>query len=117
MFSAHMEASFEQLDDRLMIAVTGRLDTVSAPQFDEKLASALTRPYAHILIDMSGVTYISSAGLRSILQLTKFTDANGGRVGLFSVPAPIMAILEMSGLPLRLDLYPDRAGAISHRAS
>lgn len=117
MFSAHMEASFEQLDNRLMIAVTGRLDTVSAPQFDEKLAPALAQPNAHILIDMSGVTYVSSAGLRSILQLVKSAAASGGRVGLFSVPPQIMAIIEMSGLPSRLDLYPDRAGAISHRAS
>ena len=112
-----MEASFEHLDAYLLIAVTGRLDTVSAPQFDEKLAPVLARPHGNILIDMAGVSYISSAGLRSILQLVKFAAANGGRLGLFSVPAQIMAVIEMSGLPLRLDLYPDRASAICGRAS
>lgn len=115
MFSAHMEATFEQLDDQLMIAVTGRLDTVSAPQFDERLAPMLAHPHTHILIDMSGVSYISSAGVRSILQLVKFAAANGGRLAVFSVPQPIMAVLEMAGLPSRLDLYPDRSSAMSHR--
>jgi anti-anti-sigma factor len=117
MFSAHMEASFEQLDGYLMIAVTGRLDSVSAPQFDEQLAPALVQPHARILIDMAGVSYISSAGVRSILQLVKLAVQSGGRVGLFSVPPQIMKVIEMSGLPLRLDLYPDRAGAMDHRAS
>ena len=39
MFSAKMEASFDQFDPYLMIAVSGRLDTLYAPQFDEKLES------------------------------------------------------------------------------
>jgi anti-anti-sigma factor len=112
-----MEASFEQLGSQLLIAVSGRLDTISAPQFDEKLAPVLARRHTNVLIDMSGVSYMSSAGLRSILQLVKYTGDNGGRVGLFSVPAPIMDVIGISGLPSRLDLYPDRASALSQRAN
>jgi len=106
-----MEASFEQIDSFLVIAVTGRLDTASAPQFDQKLAPMLANPCRHILLDMSRVSYISSAGLRSILQLVKHTAENGGRVGLFSVPPQITDVLEISGFPSRLDIYPDRASA------
>ena len=94
-----MEASFEQIDSFLVIAVTGRLDTVSAPRFDEKLAAVLAEPCPDILLDVSQITYVSSAGLRSILQLVKHADENGGRVGLFSVPAQIMDVLEISGFP------------------
>lgn len=112
-----MDASFEQLGPYLMIAVSGRLDTVCAPQFDAKLAPILAERHAHILVDMSGISYVSSAGLRSILQLVKHTGESGGRLGLFSVPVPIMEVLEISGFPSRLDLYPDRASAVSRMAS
>jgi anti-anti-sigma factor len=112
-----MEAYFEQLGPQLLIAVSGRLDTISAPQFDERLAPVLAPGHTDILIDMSGVSYMSSAGLRSILQLVKFTAENGGRVGLFSVPAQIMDVIDISGLPARLDLYPDRASAVSRHAN
>jgi len=112
-----MEASFEQLGPLLLIAVSGRLDTVTAPQFDEQLAPALANRPAHPLIDMSAVSYISSAGVRSILQLVKIAAGNGGRVGLFSVPAQINEVIEISGLPSRLDLYPDRASALRHAAT
>ena len=112
-----MEASFEQIDSFLVIAVAGRLDTVSAPRFDEKLVPVLAEPRPDILLDVSQISYISSAGLRSILQLVKHADENGGRVGLFSVPPQIMDVLEISGFPSRLDIYPDRASALSRKAS
>jgi anti-anti-sigma factor len=112
-----MEASFEQVGSQLLIAVSGRLDTVSAPRFDERVAPVLAQPHKRILLDMSGVNYISSAGLRSILHLVKHTTDNGGRVGLFSVPAQIMDVLEISGFPERLDVYPDRASALKHPVS
>jgi anti-anti-sigma factor len=112
-----MEASFEQIGSLLVIAVSGRLDTVSAPRFDERVAPVLAEARKHILLDMSGVSYISSAGLRSVLHLVKHTTDNGGRVGLFSVPAQIMDVLEISGFPQRLDVYPDRASALKRQAS
>jgi anti-anti-sigma factor len=112
-----MEASFEQLGPQLLIAVSGRLDTSSAPRFDEKVAPLLAEPHKHILVDISGVTYISSAGLRSILHLVKYATDHGGRVGLYSVPAQIMDVLEISGFPERLDVYPDRASALKRQIS
>jgi anti-sigma B factor antagonist len=112
-----MDATFEQLGSSLVIAVAGRLDTVSAPQFDQRVAPALAQPHARILLDLSGVSYISSAGLRSILQLVKHEADHGGRVGLFSVPAPIMDVIGISGFQSRLDLYPDRASALKPKAS
>jgi anti-anti-sigma factor len=112
-----MEATFEQLGSSLVIAVSGRLDTVSAPRFDQQVAPALSQPHTHILLDMSGVSYISSAGLRSILHLVKLAGESGGRVGLFSVPAPIMEVIGISGFQSRLDLYPDRASALKPKAS
>ena len=114
---AQMEVSIEELGRVLVIGVNGRLDTVSAPQFDQRVAPLLAESRPGILVDMSEVSYISSAGLRSILHLVKHAAENGGRVGLFSVPAPVMEVLEISGFPSRLDVYPNRASALSRRAS
>ena len=114
-FSTYMQASFEQVGSYLVIAIAGRLDTVSAPQFDEKLAHVLAEPCTRILLNVSQISYISSAGLRSILQLVKRADENGGRVGLFCVPPHIMDVLEISGFHSRLDFYPDRSSALSHK--
>jgi anti-anti-sigma factor len=108
-----MQVTFDHLGELLLIAISGRLDTNTAPQFDAAVAPLLARPNPRIVIDLSAVTYISSAGLRSILQLVKHTAAHGGRVGLYGAPSHIVEVIEISGFPALLDLYPDRESAIA----
>ena len=108
-----MEATIEHLDKLLIVAISGRLDTATAPAFDAQMAPLLAAPRPHILLDLSAVAYISSAGLRSILQLVKHASAHGGRVGLFQASPQIHEVIEISGFPALLDIYPDRAGALS----
>jgi len=69
------------------------------------------RPRPRILLDLAQTTYISSAGLRSVLQLVKHAASHGGRVGICSAPPHVMEVVEMSGFPSLLDIYADRAGA------
>jgi anti-anti-sigma factor len=110
-----MQVSIEYLPDLLIIALEGRLDTGSAPEFDAELSSVLSTPRPNILLDLAAVTYISSAGLRSILQLVKHTSAHGGRLGIFAAPPHIMEVIEMSGFPSLLDIYDDREAALAQR--
>jgi anti-anti-sigma factor len=70
---------------------------------------------APILIDFTAVTFISSAGLRSIVRLIKHTAAHGGRLGLFSVPDHVLEVIEICGFSSLVDIYPDRATALQGR--
>jgi len=111
-----MDATIEHLGHVLVVAISGRLDTASAPVFDAQVAPLLAQPRPRILLDLTAVTYVSSAGLRSILQLVKHTAAHKGRVGMFGAPSHIMEVVEISGFPSLLDVYPDRTAAISAAA-
>jgi anti-anti-sigma factor len=95
-----------------VIAVSGRLDTVSSTVFDTQTASVFADRCTRVLLDMSASTYLSSAGLRSILKIIKNAAACGGRVGMFSVPPPILEILQISGFQALMDIYPDRDTAL-----
>ena len=95
-----------------LIAVCGRLDTATSPAFDTQIASLLADRHERVLLDMSAATYLSSAGLRSILKIIKYAADSGGRVGMFSIPAPILEILEISGFQALLDIYPDQETAL-----
>ena len=107
-----MQATFEREKDLLIIGLSGRIDTATAPALDAQAATQFAQPCANILVDLEQVTYISSAGLRSILQLVKHAGKHGGRVGLFSVTPPVLEVIEISGFPTLLDLYPDRNSAL-----
>jgi anti-anti-sigma factor len=108
-----MKAVIEYVGTLPIIKLSGRLDTVAAPMLDAELVSFLAESRPSILIDFTEVTYISSAGLRSILHLVKHTAANGGRLGIFAAAPHIMEVIEISGFPSLLDLYPDRESALN----
>ena len=108
-----MEAKIEHVDGRLVVEITGRLDTGTAPAFDAQMAPLLAEARPRILLDLTGVSYISSAGLRSILQLIKHAAAHGGRVGIFGAPPHIQEVIEISGFPALVDVFADRAGALA----
>jgi|tagenome__1003787_1003787.scaffolds.fasta_scaffold20820132_2 anti-sigma B factor antagonist len=96
-----------------VLVITGRLDAINAPSFDAQAASLIAEGQSRILLDLSGLRYISSAGLRSIIKIIQHTSVLGGRTGICSVPAPILEILEISGFRHLLDIYPDRETALN----
>jgi anti-sigma B factor antagonist len=107
-----MEVHIEQVEQIPVITVSGRLDTRTAPLFDAEVQPLLATPRRRLLADVGGLTYISSAGLRSLLHLVKHTAAQQGRVGLVAVQPQILETIEISGFIGMLDVYPDRASAL-----
>jgi anti-anti-sigma factor len=100
-----------------VMSITGRLDSTNAPLFDSQADPVLAEAGSRILLDFSGLTYISSAGLGSIMRIAKWTAGRGGRTGIFSVPAHILELIAISGFQPMLDIYPDRETALNGSSS
>jgi anti-anti-sigma factor len=63
------------------------------------------------IIDLSGLSYISSAGLRVLLVGAKAARAKGGKAVICHAPAAIAEVLKMSGFDKVIPLLADRASA------
>ena len=87
--------------DRMIIAVTGRVDTTTAPELDAglKLAGKET-----LTLDLSGVPYMSSAGLRCLLTAQKTMMAGGGSMTIVGVQAAVREVLDITGFSSILTL-------------
>lgn len=96
-----------------VLAISGRLDTATAPLLDAQAIPMLAEARGAILLDFSGLTYISSAGLGSIMRLAKSATDSGVRTGIFAIPAHILELIEISGIQPMLDIYPDRETALN----
>ncbi|MDR1133501.1 MAG: STAS domain-containing protein [Synergistaceae bacterium] len=83
-------------DGVCVISLDGRLDTITAPQVQPEIDTAIDE-YQNVALDFSGVTYISSAGLRILLAGHKRAAAAGGSLKLAHVSGQIMEIFEMTG--------------------
>lgn len=81
--------------DKLTIAIKGRLDTTTAPSLERELKSALNG-VAELTFDLSDLVYVSSAGLRVLLSAQKVMNKQGKMV-IKHVNTDIMDVFEVTG--------------------
>ena len=79
---------------RTIISVTGRVDTTTAPELDAGLKLEGTET---LTLDLSGVPYMSSAGLRCLLTAQKTMMVGGGSMTIVGVQPAVREVLDITG--------------------
>lgn len=98
-----------------VVTVTGRVDSSTAPQLSESLNVIINAARYKIVIDMSGVEYMSSAGFRALLAAQRnCKHHNLGEVVLANVPDNINAALELAGFTTLFKLFKDLTSAVGN---
>ena len=93
-----MEISITEHKRCSVVSVTGRVDSFTAPKLGEALTELTNSGIYHIIIDMTAVQYVSSAGLRVLIDVQKTCKHNGrGELVLVGVPKPIYDTLDLAG--------------------
>jgi anti-anti-sigma factor len=77
------------------IALEGRLDTVTSPEFDEQITPVLASSLTILIFDLADLTYISSAGLRSIFRARKTIEGRGGALLLVNVQPQVQKVFDI----------------------
>jgi anti-sigma B factor antagonist len=95
-----------------LVTVAGEVDTMTAPQLGDALRPHLTTQEA-VLVNLSAVTFISSAGLHVLVAAHRSTHATGGKLKLITGPRCVNRVLTISGLDTVLDCYPDQTAALA----
>ncbi len=79
------------------LALSGRLDTSSAPQLESEGISLISKGCKALVVDLSGLEYISSSGLRALLSIAKKIMPLGGKLALCCAGGLIKDVLSLSG--------------------
>lgn len=90
-----MTITKKQNADTLTVSVSGRLDTVTAPELEKELAASLAET-KELILDFEELAYISSAGLRVILGAQKTMNKQGS-MKLIHVNENIMEVFDITG--------------------
>ena len=83
-------------DGKMMLALEGRLDTITAPRLQEQLIPAFDEA-KEVTLDFSQLEYISSAGLRVLLTGDKTAQAKGGVQTLTGISEDVMEVFDITG--------------------
>lgn len=80
-----------------VLTLKGRLDVVTSPELDKALQETENNKQNSIIIDMAGVDYISSAGLRVLLSGTKRQTAKKKKLVLANLTGAVVEIIRIAG--------------------
>lgn len=90
-----MKTTMNREAEKLTVRVEGRLDTLTAPEFDDEIKPALDG-VEELVLDLDGLEYISSAGLRSLLGICQVMEKQG-KMYLTNVDDDVMDIFDLTG--------------------
>ena len=92
-----MTINVERDFELVTLEITGRLDTTTAPNL-ESVVNELPEDTKELIFDMSGLEYISSAGIRVLLGAYKKMNANHGIMRIEKANDMVREVFEMTGL-------------------
>jgi len=95
-----------------VISVSGRVDSTTAPEFENALKGALDSGRHHIVLDLSDVDYMSSAGLRAMVSALKSARHHNGDLRLANPSPRVAEVLQLAGLTTIFEVFPSQVDAV-----
>jgi anti-sigma B factor antagonist len=94
-----MEIREERRDGILVLTPSGRFDSVTSVDLEQRLIAVAGE--RRLVVDLAGVEYVSSAGLRVFLKLARRVKDAGGELLLCAMGEPVRQVFDLAGfLPL-----------------
>jgi anti-sigma B factor antagonist len=98
MSNTTLQISTEHLKRVTLVTVSGRIDSSNAHELDAALSQAIEGGHSSIVVNLSGVSYMSSAGLRALVSALRESKKKGGDVRLSAPSERVSDVLNLAGL-------------------
>lgn len=108
-----MELQFTSQQHAGIIAVHGDVDALTAQELTNFMNAKIEAGHTCLVLDLSGVDFMSSSGLRSLIEVLKNCRAVGGDLRLAATQPRIENVLKMAGFLNIIKAYPDVESALT----
>ena len=100
-----MEIRIEQSGAAWVVSVAGKLDALSAGNYEEVVNQLMAQGKTRFVVDCAKLDYISSAGLRVLLKTAKQLKPKGGQALFANVQGKVLEVFEMTGFGAILGIH------------
>lgn len=100
-----MNYNVEKERDTTIIRPAGRLDSMTSPEFEKSLEDYLSSPAGNLLLDFDELDYISSAGLRVVLNAAKAFRQVEWKFAACNMQDHVREVFEISGFDSFVTIY------------
>jgi anti-anti-sigma factor len=108
-----MEITTTTHDGATVLALTGRVDTITASDLEQAINREIERGNRRLLVNFAGVSYISSGGLRVLLATAKKLRTENDRYALCCLSAEVHKVLKLAGFTSIFSIYPSEGEALA----
>ena len=91
-----MDIAEDLQNDTIIVTISGEIDGMNVNEVEQALREASDKA-PKMLLDLTDLEYISSAGLRVLLLIRKLTEGRGHKLSLRNVSDDVMEILTVTG--------------------
>jgi len=100
-----MKTKVKKENNATILTLCGRLDSNTAPDFEKQVEDFLKSPTTHLIFDFNELDYISSAGLRVILNTAKAYRTLPFRFIACNMQDHVQEVFEISGFDTIISIY------------
>jgi anti-sigma B factor antagonist len=101
-----MELHASELNNGIsLIKLTGKLDILGVGEIETKFAGYCAGSNARIIVDMSGVDFLASIGIRLLTVNAKSLASRQGKMVILNPIAEVQKVLEITGIPAIIPIY------------
>jgi stage II sporulation protein AA (anti-sigma F factor antagonist) len=100
-----LDVTTSQIANITIVRPAGRIDSATAKLFEENLLTTIQSRPVKLIIDLSAVDYVSSAGLRVFLVAAKTAKEYGRALAVCSVEPDVRELFDVTGFSSLLGLY------------
>jgi len=97
----------------VVVSLNGRLDGVTAPDLEVKIAGIVDRGDVRVVLDCTDMIYVSSTGLRALLVSARNCQQEGGKMAIAALKPECKSVMEMSGFLSIIDCHETSEAAVA----
>lgn len=112
MSDSGLNIAVESLKRVDLVTASGRIDSNNAHEFDSVLKGVIDDGRHNIVLELSGVNYMSSAGLRAMVSALRECKKHRGDVRLANVSERVEEVLSLAGLNTLFQEFEDSTAAV-----
>jgi anti-anti-sigma factor len=109
----YLRVEDERTDTVIVLTATGRVSHLTSPALNTALASAIDSPVAGVVLDLSGVDYISSTGLHAVESASNRMTGEGRTFVICGLKDAVRVAFSLAGLAAALTIEPSREAALA----
>ena len=109
-----MEITEQKRGDVKIIGLRGRLDAETSPSVEKRLMNLMDQGERRLVFDFSELTYISSSGLRLLIEAARNLQKTNGKLALGALNDHVGEIIRIAGFTSIFSIYPTCEEAVAH---